>query len=634
MARRSARLQKPADVAAKADDSFTTAQESVSLTELPSLPEFPELPEPAPTKTPRKVVAQSQTAATPTASKSKSLLPAASRTPKNRTPIKPAGEEMHPALHHATTAKIRDEARWLGFQSLGSHTAPPKAAAGMSHGTPSKTPVPASTNKILGPDSSPDFHFRFKAPLSTDLKGVKQADAGLSPSTRNLLQSTPRKKAAPSGKMARFSDVHMAQFKKMDSIANHASAFRADPSRFKPVGGPSLKKTPSKPDLAKPESSRLKRTQSKMDLAESAASKTASTPLKRPQSTVRPGPSTHDREDRPGPSTKRVKRTEADDAASTRPVSRDSEAEAASVAPTPTPARKITSQTALPRLADRLMTPTKSSMARSQSVKVARSTSMIPSVQQAPSTSNMFSPTNVARAMRDSARDSMRKFSNDPQKVAEGTHMSPPPAFTFERAFPTVPATAPAKKHVNFSSSTVERAIHDELGKSPSPMKFKAGGEVPAGAVIYPNVQPSVQYPDLPRVDESPVASPSRRLTFGDETATHPRQFSFESGKRAVFGPASTGTIRMVRPSDASAPLDGTKRKLESVQEVSDKENDGPDEDDMRSRKKMKPTPAPPKTPASTSKLPRRTPGRTPSRGSAISKSRLAFLATPKRSKA
>lgn len=84
----------------------------------------------------------------------------------------------------------------------------------------------------------------------------------------------------------------------------------------------------------------------------------------------------------------------------------------------------------------------------------------------------------------------------------------------------------------------------------------------------------------------------------------------------------------MVRNSGASSIVEGTKRKLETLQEASDKENDAPAEN-PRSAKKMKPTPATPaKTSASAGKLPRRTPG------SAISKSRLAFLATPKRSKA
>ena len=87
----------------------------------------------------------------------------------------------------------------------------------------------------------------------------------------------------------------------------------------------------------------------------------------------------------------------------------------------------------------------------------------------------------------------------------------------------------------------------------------------------------------------------------------------------------------MVRQSDVATLVEGKKRKLDTVQEASDKENDEPEED-YRSAKKMKHTPTTPaKTPASTSKLPRRTPG---GRSSAISKSRLNFLATPKRSKA
>jgi hypothetical protein len=380
-----------------------------------------------------------------------------------------------------------------------------------------------------------------------------------------------RQKAEPKGKMARFSDVHMAQFKKMDSIANHPSAFRL------------LKKTPSKPDLPKPEANKLKRTQSKMDLAESStkapamqrtqakpsaaepSSRIPPTPLKRTQSkadltgsslprsqsTVRLVPSSHDRGNDPAP--KRVKRTEVDDAATTRPVSRDSNAEASSSKAT-VPPRKITSQTALPRLAGaaaRLMTPTKSSTARAQTVKATKTTSMIP---QSPSTKNMFSPAYISRTLRDGARESMqqasrnlqrvrsilrtpsRKFSDDPTKIAAGTHMSPPPEVNFDRTLPAIPATAPVKKHVNFSTSTLARAAPEELTKSPSPMKFRAGSEVPSGAVLYPTLGASVEYPGLPQNDASPSTSPSRRLTFGGETANHPRSFSFESGKPVNFG--------------------------------------------------------------------------------------------------
>lgn len=275
---------------------------------------MPDLPDPS-VKTPQKAAhVERQPAsklphatATPRSQSSKSLITAAnSRTPNNRTPIKPAGQEMHPAKHHASTAKVLDEARWLGFQALGAHTAPPKAAFA-NPGTPSRTPVPAASTARI--ESSPDFRFRFKSPFAGFSKALKKDEQGLSPSTRNLIKdvkngdspvksralfsttefsskadvSPERKKVEPKGKMARFSDVHMQQFKKMDSIANHPSAFRADPSRFKPVISQPLKKSPSKPDLAKPETSKLKRTQSKMDVADSG-SKILPIPLKRTQS--------------------------------------------------------------------------------------------------------------------------------------------------------------------------------------------------------------------------------------------------------------------------------------------------------------------------------------------------------------
>jgi hypothetical protein len=228
--------------------------------------------------------------------------------------------------------------------------------------------------------------------------------------------------------------------------------------------------------------------------------------------------------------------------------------------------------------------------------------------------------------------------------------MSPPPPLNYNKALPPMPATAPVRKQVNFSNSTLQRAGDNDFSKSPSPVKPRAGSEMPSGAVVYPTLG-CVEYPDIAQDDASPTASPSRRITFGGPTANHTRSFSFESGKAVNFGkfscslfqsigqaanipspgPVSTGTIRMVRQSDVSSLADGKKRKLDTVQETSDKENDGPVEDAYRSAKKMKPTPvAPAKTPTSSSKLPRHTPGR----GSAISKSRLNFLATPKRGKA
>jgi hypothetical protein len=128
-----------------------------------------------------------------------------------------------------------------------------------------------------------------------------------------------------------------------------------------------------------------------------------------------------------------------------------------------------------------------------------------------------------------------RKYSDDPVQVAAGTHMSPPPALNLHKALPAMPATAPVKKHVLFSNSTLQRASDNDLGKSPSPMKFRAGSEIPTGAVIYPTLS-AIEYPEIAKEAESPSASPSRRLTFGGPAPNHPNSFFFESGPAKDFG--------------------------------------------------------------------------------------------------
>lgn len=623
---------------------------------------LPKLPQPA-------------AAATPTPKKQMIPKPAvpvqSASTPKDRTPIKPAGAEMHPALHHPSTAKPLDEARWLGFQALGAHTAPPKGAEGLGVGeaTPSKA-------KIAVPDatpkksffSSPDFSFKFRAVGST-----------MTPNTARILKENEekegaaeksglfgRKKAVPKAKAPRFSDAHMAAFKKMDSIANHPSAFRADPNRFKAADkqepakkGPNklkrkqskmdVKDTTMQPPVSKLVATPLKRTHSKMDTAPASAST-----LPHPTSTVRLVPPSRD--GRPGTSgeaapAKRVRRTKEDDAASTRPALNDVSSD---TVPAATPARS----TARSRFASRLMTPTKASLLRSQSVKAAKTTSMLPDVFRSPTAKAILSPTNIGESMKEGFRktsDSLqkvrsilrtpaRKFSDDPEKVAAGTHMSPPPMMNLAEVLPKPPATAPVRKRVNFSDSTLERCVGDdvELGKSPSPVKMRAGSVVPAGAVVYPKLGSGagVVYPTLPEnVQETEANTPSRRLTFGGEDGMRLPDFSFESNKPIKFGNGSSakGTIRMVRKSDASALslAEGKKRKLDSVEETSDKENNGPvhEEDEGRSpaKKARTVTAEPAKTPAKTEKS--RLPRRTPKSGSSISMSRLAFLATPKRSR-
>ncbi|KAF2744811.1 hypothetical protein M011DRAFT_460585 [Sporormia fimetaria CBS 119925] len=654
MARRSARLQKRS----LSNSSWVSAQSNLSTHEeqdepLVSVTEQSEPESAAKSKTPSKPKSKKRGNVAPTSAQ-KLLSPAHSRlstdllanfsasTPDS-TPIKPPAELMHPALFHPSTAKMSDEARWARVEALGAHTAPAKGPDGREIGeaTPSKVP------SKMAAMSSPDYKFSFKAPVSAPTLPP------LTPSTRRILEEldakrvaeggrslfrpdefagadTPaRKVAVPKGKASRFSNAHMAEFKKMDSIANHPSAFRADPSRAKPVTA-SLQRTPTREASAKTPN-KLKRTQSKMDLneafffepqAEKHMSKPAATPLKRAQtkdetpgsklprstSTVRlvaPSRNGASATAAGEASAKRVRRTKEDDAASTRPVSRDAAAAAA-----PTPARR------LPAATSRLMTPTKASLLRSQSAKAIRNTKMLPSLFRSPSTKTEQPTTSLSEAVKEGIRktnDSLqkmrsilrtpsRKFSDDPQKIAAGTHITPPALLA---ELPAPPKTAPVRKQVNFSNSTLEKATKDELLQSPSPVKLRATSVTLGNNVVYPA---------LPT--EEPQ-SPSRRMTFGGPTPSS-MPFSFESNKTIKFGGAASGTIRMVPKAGVSASSDDKKRKLTSVEEVSDKENSEPAEE-TRSPKKLKM--GPPATPKTASKLPRRTPK------SAISKSSIWYEA-------
>ena len=173
------------------------------------------------------------------------------------------------------------------------------------------------------------------------------------------------------------------------------------------------------------------------------------------------------------------------------------------------------------------------------------------------------------------------------------------------------------------------------LFRSPSPVKLRAGSEMPVGSVVYPKLR-GIDYPPLLESEEPQAESPSRRLTFGGTTADNATQFSFKSDKAINFGPPSTDSIRVIGETEAPGRVEGKKRKLDTPEEASDKENSQPADTDGRSSKKVKmseaePPKTPSKAPSSVSKLPRRTPKKG---GASISKSRLAFLSTPKHSNA
>ncbi|KAL5046173.1 hypothetical protein BDW71DRAFT_182265 [Aspergillus fruticulosus] len=510
---------------------------------------------------------------------------------------RPTHYEMHPSKVHQSTTKYPDSGLILGFNPLKKDAQGNVVKEDPTQSTPSKTNAsPAST--FYG---TPAFEFKFScqdSELSDEAKklmeSVREDVARIKANMVNekanaaaeASQTTERKIAKPKGKAGRFSDVHMAEFKKMDSIAGHASAFRATPGRFQPVQK-TLKRTNSKARLDEPESQKSPaRTMSKAS-----------------------DPST--------PSAKRVKQ----DKAAATPQS-----------------RLPKSAISRPRSSIRssLLTPTRASLARqSGSLKLPR-TSMIPSLvrsplskpAEAPSTPRTeFNPrfkSNIPTlsGLKSILRPHQPLFSKDPSKIAAGTHQAAPdftPDLLLQPSRESSPAAAPTpspKKRVEFTPCTQPRLAEEVI--SPSPSKNPA-------TITYPSTS-DVVYPTLP------VLTP-------DRNAQKPATI------RSVR--PSDVPVEATLPEIPGMPHGlSHKKRHRAAEDETDRENVPPaDHGQERSVKRVKMnTPQPSKTQASSplksrSQTPSRlgsgtvrkgTPASARSRSRVLSMSRLNMLAQPK----
>ncbi|KAL8709165.1 MAG: hypothetical protein Q9220_006045 [cf. Caloplaca sp. 1 TL-2023] len=339
-----------------------------------------------------------------------------------------------------------------------------------------------------------------------------------------------RKIAKP--RHGRYSDAHKQQFKKMDSIANHISTWKTK-----------MQSTATAPTT----SSSLKRSNSKAGLDEPVSGLPRSKTFRVPQ---------HRPEEPPTSNGKRVKHTHDQDASQTRSVSRDTKEshEVSLVKPKPT------------TLPIAVSTPTKASLARSASVKASK-TAMIPSLSRSASTKTLGTPqtegsnkymSRLAKfsPVKSILHRSQPKFSDDPLKVAAGTHLPiPTKSLALDKDLPDLPATplksvqhSPSpKKHVNFTPSTKPLADITPLA-SPSPSKIPRSESM--RAVNSPNITHRNTH-KIPTAT-APVAAPGLASDF-----------TFSSSKTINFGPPTSGlssksrtsTIRPVRPSGFPTPL-------------------------------------------------------------------------------
>lgn len=512
--------------------------------------------------------------------------------------MRPSHEEMHPSKVHQSTTKQADSGLVLGFKPVKKDENGNIIKEGPVENTPTKAKGPR-TNQL----GTPTFEFSFAsqdAQLSEDAKKLMesvredvakikmQMVAAKNNKMRNGEDTEKsqgdRKIAKPKGIAGRFSAAHMAQFKKMDSIAGHPSAFRAAPGRFQPVIK-TLKRTPSKARLD--------------EETEKTPKPSESTPVRKSM----PSPAV------PDSRAKRVKHVLTDDASTHRSESNEGPASAKSVDPY--------SRTAAHNL---LRTPVKPTIARSSSVRPHRP-SKIPSLAES-SASKAFATPHAPQTefnpklksnlptfgnLKSILRRHQPLFSRDPTKIAAGTHLAAPDfssnmllGASRERTSVPDPVETPSpKKRVEF---TLDTESHEEPSQpSPSPSKIPT--------VQTRTMMSDVVYPTLPA------------LTPEKESAS----------ATPVTGKDKVPTIRPVRPSGVAVnapPLErllavphgiqNRKRRREETEDDTDIENIPPTDStpNIHLTKKIRMTSASPEKVTTPSPVKRRSTavGRTPGR--------------------
>ena len=466
--------------------------------------------------------------------------------------------------------------------------------------SPSKIAIPVGTKKVPVKRASnthesmtsPTFDFSFDEPesdLSAEaqkiMQGVRQEAARI---RAQMTEERDRQKQVeneadsltgvggrqirkPKGKSGRFSDVHRAEFRKMDSIANHASTWK---SKLQGATSASLKRSPSKADLDGTPTS-LPRTKSFMSLYSKSSERLENTS--------------------PG---KRVKRGAEDDVSDARPVSQDSNH------------FKAHSSQVLPSA---ITTPTKASLARSASVKNLK-TSMIPTLTKSASTKTLRSPPKTYGSnkrlgswskfggnMRSILSRAQPRSSNETTNMEDGTKPSPlKKGSDLEKALPSAPST-PTIKHVNFTPSTKARHEAALTAASPTPLKQRdEAAQIESSSspgkgedeVFYPNL---VTSPNVTRRAKSPKGR-SPVSTNGPENFTFRTENTIKfqapsSAPKSAIPVSPVRTIRPVHPSgvpttDAmsgvlipaiSHGISNKKRKHDASSDADDIENVDPE---------------------------------------------------------
>lgn len=492
--------------------------------------------------------------------------------------MKPPMSEMHPSKVHPTMGPPSSGLR-LGFTDIKPTTNRDDNLPPIAQTTPSRVSklpsspftfrmtrnTPASDLKLGAEAQRMMAHIREEA---AKLKGGLMAQREAEKVEEEKVGS--RKIAQAKGKAGRFSAAHMAEFKKMDSIENHPSAFRYQPGRMTPLKA-GVKRSQSKANLDDPE-----RGQPKQPTPASSSRKIKAQVAA----------------EEPAVAAKRARQNIDEDASSKRPTSRDG-----SSIPMPKSAGL-----GIPRSKSNLaslMTPTKSSLARAStlSVKTPAQASLIRSpskftisgIPRSATTNNLATlTTGTEKEAEETAEVKSPRSRFDKVKAmlraAKGSASKPKSALPLPSAFasktpapirqekelPPVPLTTPGRKltkRVAFTPDTQRAAMTQN---SPSPVKSSlpqaAKPRQVLGEVYYPsldgvmaeqNLEDGVSYPNLPAsrsLPEPPVKTfqgqPAEPSAPGEFTFRSDHTISFGSPAAKTFGSSpGQASIRAVRPS-------------------------------------------------------------------------------------
>ncbi|KAG4030504.1 hypothetical protein MFRU_012g02370 [Monilinia fructicola] len=509
----------------------------------------------------------------------------APQTPATSGRIAPPREEMHPSMSHKSTTQKLDSGLRHGFVDI--HAKGNDQPSGVQQQTPSKVGISSPTfdfkfarpAPVLGPeaqrmmDELREEALRIKAKLAAE-REIEQRN---NPESSHL---GGRRIAQAKGKVGRYSDVHMAEFKKMDSIANHPSSFRAQSGRIAPA------------------TTALKRTQSKAKLGDRDATQSE-------ESSQDTGDAEGERVENTAPA-KRARKRMTDDASSLRPVSRGK---------TETTQMPSTPRHQISSIPASLTTPTQASMARAQSVK--QPATQIPSLSKSPSKPNLQSTprgftksatmNNVAGSMTAPSKsmlktpsrfDRVKSILKHPgssfstkktEKTSIPSFARSPSKPNLVKDLPSVPTTpigishSKTIKNVGFTPETRKHneAKHNEATVAQSPSPVKSG--IPR-STSKPNIKvtssiaprrpvprqeakerqtkdakmsgtDAVEYPSLAGV--RPLPEPPRQAVPPHLPASVPGTFTFRSDHTISFGASPKGfgaspsqaTIRQVRRS-------------------------------------------------------------------------------------